>query len=249
MSWAVVTGASRGLGAATALALARDGFDVVLTFATRESEASAVADQIAALGSRSSVYQVDLSDLAAVEAFADQVRSQCTPQVLVNNAGEVFPERLGEVTTAAAERLLRVNTLAPLVLTRELAPSLSSHEGGGAVVNVSSIVAAGGGQGSAVYATSKSALHGMTLTLAVELAPHVRVNAVLPGVFDTDMNSEKLAIPAIAAAAAEMIPLGRVGRPEECAELTAFLLSERARYVTGALIPVDGGVLARLALP
>ncbi|MFN8225006.1 MAG: SDR family NAD(P)-dependent oxidoreductase [Gaiellales bacterium] len=247
MSTAVVTGGSRGLGAATALALAEDGFDIVLTYGSRVSDAEAVAGQIRALGRSCDVRQVDLADSEAVEKLAATIASEHAPSVLVNNAGEAFPAPLSEVDASAAERLLRVNTLAPLLLTRGLAPALA--RGGGAVVNVSSIVAAGGSRGSAVYAASKAALHGVTTTLAVELAPAVRVNCVLPGIFLTDMNRERLAEHELAARVTDIIPLRRIGEPADCASVIAFLVSARARYVTGAVIPVDGGILARLPLP
>lgn len=249
MSWAVVTGGSRGLGAATALALARAGHDLVVTYRSDRDAALGVAGQVGALGRECAVEQLALDDLAAVDAFAQSTSTARRPAVLVNNAGEPFPEALGDVDLADAERLLRVNTLAPLALVRGLAAALGSHERSGAVVNVSSVVARGGSHGSSVYAASKAALHGLTRTLAVELAPRIRVNAVLPGVFATDLNAAALADEARARAARELIPLGRVGDADECAAVVAFLASEAASYVTGTMLPIDGGVLARLALP
>lgn len=249
MAWAVVTGGSRGLGAAAALALAGDGYDVVVTYRENRAAALGVAERVTAQGGECLAVPLALDDLTAVDAFARDVAASKRPLVLVNNAGEPFPEGLGDVDLVAAERLLRVNTLAPLALVKGLADALGSHERPGAVVNVSSVVARGGSNGSSVYAASKAALHGLTRTLAVELAPRIRVNAVLPGVLATDMNAGALADERRARAACELIPLGRIGEPAECGAVVAFLVSDRASYVTGALIPIDGGVLARLALP
>lgn len=247
MSTAVVTGGSRGLGAATACAFAQAGFDVVITYGVNKDGADAVASEIRGLGRSCDVYQLDLAESAAVEEFAEVVAAAHTPSVLVNNAGEVFPSLLEDIDARELERLMRVNTLAPLLLTRGLAPALETHTG--SVVNVSSIVAAAGSRGSSGYAASKAALHGMTTTLAVELAPRIRVNCVLPGVFLTDMNRERLEDAELASRATQSIPLARIGDPTECAAVIVFLASDAARYVTGAMIPVDGGILARLPLP
>ena len=249
MSWAVVTGGSRGLGAAAAIALAEDGHDVLFTFRRQGKAAERTVSEIEQRGREAEAVQLELDDLQAVTEFARQSSKRRCPAVLVNNGGEAFPDVLDAVSLPEAERLLRVNTLAPLALIQGLAGALASHDRAGAVINVSSIVARGGSRGSSVYAISKSGLHGMTRTLAVELAPRVRVNTVIPGVFDTDMNAEALSNEKKASAAEALIPLGRVGAPGECAQLVSFLASQRASYVTGAIIPVDGGVLARLALP
>jgi 3-oxoacyl-[acyl-carrier protein] reductase len=250
MSWAVVTGGSRGLGAAAAIALAEDGHDVLITFRRNRKAAEQAVSEIEQRGRDAEAVQLELDDLQAVTEFARQASKRRRPAVLVNNGGEAFPDALDAVSLPAAERLLRVNTLAPVALVQGLAVALASHDRAGAVINVSSVVACGGSpRGSSVYATSKSGLHGMTRTLAVELAPSIRVNAVVPGVFGTDMNAEALSNEKKASAAEALIPLGRVGTPEECAQLVSFLASPRASYVTGAIIPVDGGVLARLALP
>ncbi len=204
--------------------------------------------RIEAAGRRAATRRLDLADLHDVVRVGDELAGDYAPRVLVNNAGEAYRRRLADVDPGGAERLLRVNTLAPLLLARGLAGALASHREPGSIVNVSSVGAVRGSVEGSPYAVSKAALHGLTTALAVELAPSVRVNAVVPGVFDTEMNAGKLADPEVSARASAAIPLGRAGAAEDCADVVAFLASDRSRYVTGAMIPVDGGLAARLAL-
>jgi 3-oxoacyl-[acyl-carrier protein] reductase len=244
----VVTGGSRGLGAAVVRALAEAGFNIALTYRENRAGAEGVAATVEGAGRRAAVYQVDLADLQAVASLASLIADRHRPAVLVNNAGETLGGDLPSTETAAAQRLLTVNVAAPLVLVRELAPALSSHDGTGSIVNVSSISGIAGSS-NAVYASTKAAILGLTRSLAVELAPAVRVNAVIPGVFATDMNRDALADEGIHRAALGAIPLHRIGDPTELATVIAFLAGPGAAYVTGACIAVDGGILATLPLP
>ncbi len=248
LSWAVVTGGSRGLGAATGRALAEAGFDVALTYRENRAGAEDVAASVERVGRQAAVYQVDLADLRAVASVAALIAGRHRPAVLVNNAGETLGGDLASTETVAAKRLLSVNVAAPIVLARELAPTLSSHDGTGSIVNVSSISGIAGSS-NAVYASTKAAILGLTRSLAVELAPAVRVNAVIPGVFATDMNRDALADEGIRRAALGAIPLHRIGDPAELATVVVFLAGAGAAYVTGACIRVDGGILATLSLP
>jgi NAD(P)-dependent dehydrogenase (short-subunit alcohol dehydrogenase family) len=249
MAWAVVTGGSRGLGAAAAVALARAGFDVVITFREAQTQAEAVVAQVEGEGRAARAHAADLSDLAAAEEIAASLAREYRPKVLVNNAGETFSAALADVEIAGAERALRVNTLAPLVLARGLAGALASHDSPGAIVNVSSVSGAAGSSSGVVYALSKGALLALTRSLAIELAPQIRVNAVIPSIFTTDMNRAPLEDPILRASALDAIPLGRIGDPRECAAAIAFLAGDASSFITGAALPVDGGVLAHLALP
>jgi len=244
----VVTGGSRGLGAATARALAEAGFDVALTYRGNRDAAERVASDLEELGRTTAIYQLDMADLEAGESVASTLAAQHRPAVLVNNAGETLRDDLAATKTSAAQLLLTVNVTAPIVFVRELAPALSSHHGHGSIVNVSSINAIAG-SGNAVYAATKAAILGLTRSLAVELAPAIRVNAVIPGVFATDMNSDALEDADIRTAAVEAIPLHRIGHPAELASVIAFLAGPHAAYVTGACIAVDGGALGTTSLP
>lgn len=228
---AVVTGGSGGLGGAICDALAADGFEVVTTYHRNRPKGEAVA--------------LDLADLDAVAAFGAETAAW-QPDVLVNCAGEVTREGLATVSRAAVLHALAVNCLAPLELSRALAPGMRER-GGGSIVNVGTILSAVGGHDRVAYSTSKAALIGMTKALAVELAPQVRVNALLTGLFDTSMNAALTADPERLAAVTARIPLGRLGTPEEFASVVTLLA--RPGYVTGAVWEVDGGVLARIPLP
>lgn len=228
---AIVTGGSGGLGAAIRAVLAADGHEVLTTFHRNRAAGEAVA--------------LDLADLDAVAAFGPQAAAW-RPDVLVNCAGEVTREGLATLSRQAVLHAMAVNCLAPLELTRAVAPGMRER-GQGSIVNVGTILSAVGGHDRVAYSTSKAALIGMTKALAVELAPEVRVNALLTGLFDTAMNAVLTADPDLLAAVTARIPLGRLGAPEEFAAVVALLA--RPGYVTGAVWEVDGGVLARIPLP
>lgn len=165
--------------------------------------------------------------------------------VLVNCAGQIFRGSVKDTTTAAFRHQLEVNVVAPFMLTRELVSALE----GGSVVNVASISSVTGMVDRSAYISSKAAIAGLTLALATELGPHVRVNAVLAGILATPMNDGLLADPSMVSQVADRIPLGRLGDGADIAGVIRFLGSDEARYVTGALWEVDGGVLARTSLP
>lgn len=243
----MVTGGSRGLGAATGRALAEVGFDVAITYREDRGGAERAAATVAGAGRQTALYELDLADLTAVASIGSLIASRHRPAVLVNNAGETFRGDISTTKTPAVQRMLNVNVAAPIVLTRELAPALSSHEEAGSIVNVSSISGIAGSS-NAVYASTKAAVLGLTRSLAVELAPAVRVNAVIPGVFDTDMNHDALADERVRKAALGAIPLRRIGDPTELASVVAFLAGPGSSYITGACVSVDGGVLATVAL-
>lgn len=244
---AVVTGGSRGLGAAIARALAADGFTVRLTYQSRADDAQRVVAEIERAGGTATCAPLDLGDLRGVEEFARECAAG-EPTVLVNNAGDVLRAPVPDVGTEELTRSLAINCTAPYLLARAVAPGMTAR-GGGTIVNISTILAVVGGQDRVAYTTSKAALIGLTKALAVELAPAVRVNAVLPGLFATDLNAGLLADEQRLRAITDRVPLGRLGTVEELAGLVAFLASPGGAYVTGVAWEVDGGVLARIALP
>jgi len=231
---AVVTGAGAGIGAATARRLTHDGWDVV------------PVDRAWPGGAPSRALTVDLADVAAVERALGGVERV---DALVCAAGTMIAAPLEATTAAAWDALHAVNARAPFVCLRAVLPQLRASRG--VVVNVASVHAVATSAPVAAYAASKGALTAFTRAAAVELAPDgVRVNAVLPGAVDTAMlraGLERGDDPEGARGRlVERTPLGRVGRPEEIAHAIAFLLGERAAFVTGEALAVDGGALARL---
>lgn len=258
---AVVTGGSGGLGAAICRALANAGFDVCLTYNRSADAAAAVVRALETTGAAAEAVALDLGDMDAVAAFGAERggrggraggrsggRLGGPTSVLVNCAGEVLRIRGDDLTPAQMSGSMTLNCLAPFALTMALVPGMRTL-GGGLVLNVGSVLASVGAHDRVAYTTSKAALVGLTRSLAVELAPTVRVNALLPGLFATDMNAGLLADEAALGEVADRIPLRRLGRPEEFAAVVAFLAGPGGAYVTGVAWEVDGGLLARIALP
>lgn len=239
---AAVTGGSRGIGAATAVALAAGGFDVCLSYRTDEA---AAAEVVAACGGRATAVQADVAvetDVLALFAAADELGPL---GALVNNAGiSAGGARVDELDAARIERLLAVNVLGPFLCAREAVRRMSTKHGGagGSIVNVSSAAARIGSPGEYVdYAATKGALDTMTLGLAKEVATEgVRVNSVRPGLIETGIHAAG-GWPDRVAAKAPTVPMQRGGRPEEVAAAIAWLCSAEASYVTGAVLDVSGG--------
>jgi NAD(P)-dependent dehydrogenase (short-subunit alcohol dehydrogenase family) len=237
---ALVTGASRGIGAAVAVALDRAGARVAVTARDR-----GLLDQVAAvLANDPVVLTGDLADpdapaaiaAAALEALGGQV------DVVVNNAAAAA--RLDTVDTDAAliDGLLAVNVRAPLLLIAALVPAMVER-GRGSIVNFSSVSGVVGTPRRAAYAASKAAVDGMTRSLAMELGPHgIRVNSVAPGVVDTDLWAKNKAIPGVVEQINALTPLRRWALPDDIADVVVFLASDAARFVTGETICCDGGM-------
>ncbi|MFF3462825.1 SDR family NAD(P)-dependent oxidoreductase [Streptomyces sp. NPDC002619] len=239
----VVTGGSRGIGAATCLRLAADGHDVVVGYVHDVGAAEAVAQGAREAGARCVAVRVDTSHEADVERLFDTAEERLGPVTgLVNNAGVTGPlGRLADADTGDLRRVVEVNLLGTLLCSRRAA-RLMTARGSGAIVNVSSAAATLGSPGEYVhYAATKAAIDALTLGLAKELGPDgVRVNAVAPGVIDTEMHAT-MGAPDRARRAAPTIPLRRPGRTEEIAAAVAWLLSPDASYTTGAVLRVSGG--------
>lgn len=235
---ALVTGASRGIGHATAQLL-RDRGATVIT-----AQRGAVAGF--------ETQKVDLSDAAAVEAIVPTLVAQHGRiDVLVNNAGVMDEEAADAVTLPAWERTLAVNLTAPMILSRD---ALRAMPPGGSIVNVGSVEGLGNNPKHAAYGASKAGLHGLTRAVAVDAGPKgIRCNAVAPGWIETDLNAdfvENMPDPsAFRAGLAEIHPIGRTGQPEEVAELICWLVSDAASFVTGQIFTIDGGRTAKLSLP
>ncbi|MER7837979.1 SDR family oxidoreductase [Streptomyces sp. NPDC096040] len=239
----VVTGGSRGIGAATCLRLAADGHDVVIGYVRDEGAAEAVAEGVRKGGARCAVVPVDTAVEADVERLFDTAERELGAVTgLVNNAAVTGPlGRLADTESADLRRVVEVNLLGTLLCSRRAA-RLMAERGNGAIVNVSSAAATLGSPGEYVhYAATKAAVDALTVGLARELGPDgVRVNAVAPGVVDTEMHTA-MGDPGRAQRIGAAAPLGRPGRPEEIAAAIAWLLSPEASYTTGAVLRVSGG--------
>ncbi|MEU6218529.1 glucose 1-dehydrogenase [Streptomyces sp. NPDC047022] len=239
----VVTGGSRGIGAATCLRLAADGHDVALVYVSDDESAERTAAAVRATGARCLTVKADTSDDIDVDRLFTTAADALGPLTgLVNNAGVTGRlGRLVDTDPAALRRVVEVNFLGTLLCSRRAAQEMSER-GGGAIVNVSSAAATLGSPGEYVhYAASKAAVDALTVGLAKELGPEgIRVNAVAPGVIDTGIHAAMGDADRPRRAAAT-IPLGRAGRAEEIAAAIAWLLSPESSYATGAVLRVAGG--------
>ncbi|MEU3790049.1 SDR family oxidoreductase [Streptomyces fructofermentans] len=239
----VVTGGSRGIGAATCLRLAEDGHDLALGYTRDDEAAERTAAAVRAAGARCVTVRVDTSEEDDVERLFDTAAESLGPVTgLVNNAGVTGQlGRLADTDTAVLRRVVEVNLLGTLLCSRRAARDMAAR-GAGSVVNVSSAAATLGSPGEYVhYAATKAAIDALTVGLSKELGPDgVRVNGVAPGLVDTDMHAA-MGDPGRPARMAPAIPLGRPGEPAEIAAAVAWLLSPEASYVTGAVLRVAGG--------
>jgi 7-alpha-hydroxysteroid dehydrogenase len=239
---AIVTGASRGIGAACALTLAQCGADVVIS-ARSEDTLAGVADDIRAAGRRAEAVACDLDDLANMEALVDAAVERLGGlDIVVNNVGGTMPQPFMDTSVDAMEEAFHFNVSTAYHLTQLAVPHLLAR-GGGSVVNMTSAMGRLRDRGYAAYGTAKGALTHMTRLLAADLAPRIRVNAVAPGAIVTDalgmvLNDE------LEAAMVAGTPLRRLGRPEEIATAVLYLASDAGSYITGKVLEVDGGIEA-----
>jgi 3-oxoacyl-[acyl-carrier protein] reductase len=235
MSTALVTGASRGIGAAIAIELARRGFDVVVNYKSDEAAARATAQAIEALGRHATLVRADVTDAAAVAAMFRDVEVD----VLVCNAGITRDTLLGASEPADFTDVMATNLHGVVHCCREASKRMVQRRRG-VILNVSSVAAQRPGRGQSNYAASKGAIEAFTRALAVELAPRgIRVNAIAPGIIETAMTEELRAVAPDELLA--RVVMKRLGKPEEVARVAAFLCSDDASYVTGQIWNVDGG--------
>jgi NAD(P)-dependent dehydrogenase (short-subunit alcohol dehydrogenase family) len=242
---ALVTGASYGVGAATALALARDGFDVALS-ATRVENLAGTLGELAQLGVRTLPLALDLRSAVSIEgAMAQIVQAFGGVDVLVNNAGANLRKLAVEVTAAEWREMMEVNVTGTFLMTQQVGRHLIGSGRGGAIVSVASTHGLVGAPERSTYGITKGAIIQMTRMLAIEWAAHgIRVNAVAPGRLDTASPSRAGADPKYMAAMLARIPLHRLATAEEVAGAVAYLAGPQAQAVTGQVLVIDGGLTA-----
>ena len=246
-STALVTGASSGIGSATARTLADLGARVAIGYFRNRKGAEQTRDQIVGSGGTAIALGADVRQADEIRRLVDRTTTELGPiDILVNNAGSlVVRQGLRELTEEQLSDIWSLNLKSAVLASQAVAESMIERRRG-SIVNVVSIAGhTGGGPGAGAYASAKAALTAYTKSIARELAPHgVRVNAVSPGVIDTPFH-EVFSTPEMIAKFVATIPLGRVGTAEECARVIAFLVSPSASYIVGHTIDVNGGQLMR----
>ena len=243
---ALVTGGGRGIGAATALRLAKDGYNIVVNYVSNLEAAQKVAQQVLAMGNQAWVVQADVGVESDVKRMYQEIDINCGRlDVLVNNAGILFTQ--SPVVSLSAERInkvLQTNVIGPFLCCIEAIKRMSTEYGheGGVIVNVSSAASRIGAPNEYVdYAASKGALDTLTIGLSLEVANQgIRVNCVRPGLIYTEMHASG-GEPARVDRLKQNLPLQRGGQPEEVAAAIAFLVSDESAYTTGAFLEVSGG--------
>lgn len=241
MKSALITGASRGIGRAAALRLAADGYAVAVNYKNSEEKARAVVDEIRSEGGVAMSVCADVSSPSDIERMAEKVLSEFSGvDVLVNNAGISRTGLVTDVTVDEWNIISDTMIRGTFLCTQKILPSMIAKKSG-SIINISSIWGICGASCEVAYSTAKAAVIGFTKALSKEVGPSgIRVNCIAPGVIDTDMNrchSED-----VMRELAEETPLGRIGTPEDIANLISFLASAEASFITGQIITADGGL-------
>jgi len=238
---AVVTGAGRGIGRAIALKFAAEGADVVCVSRTQQNSEK-VAAEIRALGRKAWAFAVDVSDASAVSSAAEKILAEAgRVDVLVNNAGVTRDGLLMRMSDADWDTVLNTNLKGAFLVTKAFTRAFVKQRSG-RIINVASIIGLIGNAGQANYAASKAGLIGFTQSVARELASRgITVNALAPGFIETDMTAALSA--ELKAELLKKIPLNSLGQPEDIANAALFLASPAARYITGQVLTVDGGMV------
>lgn len=242
---ALITGASSGIGAASASVLADLGAKVAISYNQNAKGAEQARDEIAGAGGKAIAIQADVRREQDITSMIERTASELGPiDILVNNAGSLIERtKIAEASDELWEDTMSVNLKSAFLCSQFVARSMIERRRG-TIVNVSSIAGRhGGGPGSGIYATAKGALITLTKAFAKELAPHgIRVNAISPGVIDTPFH-EMFSTPEMMRSFVSTIPLGRVGAAMECATVIAFLASDAASFIIGETVEVNGGQL------
>lgn len=229
---ALVTGGARGIGEAVCHALSADGWHLYIHCNSSVDEAHELCGELG----NSEVVVADLADPESVDVIAEKCKDV---DAVINNAGVALVELFDKVTDADMRRMFEINLFAPMNIVRRLLPNMISRKNG-VIINISSVFGEVGGSCEVDYSAAKAALIGFTKALSKEVGPAgVRVNCVCPGIIDTDMNDD-LSFDDIESLCDD-VPLGRIGEPEEVAETIVFLVSDKAKYITGSIFDVNGG--------
>jgi len=238
---AVVTGGSRGLGAAIALGLAEAGADVLLTYREKSGDAETIVKKITALGRSARAVQMDVTDRASVEQAARQARAFGPTSILVNNAGINKPTDFDQIADADWDAVMNANLKGPFLVAQIFLPLLK-QAGGGSIIQIGSVSGQYGGPRTAHYAASKAGLISLGQVIARFAAPHnIRSNTVAAGLIQSEMAAAGMAAASVQKAA-ENIVLGRLGSPREVADAVVFLASNASSYITAQTLNVNGGL-------
>jgi len=247
---AVITGAGRGLGAATAVAFAEVGADVVISSRT-QSELDDVAEQVRGLGRRAHVVVADLADTEATAALAQTAVDEFSRlDIVVNNVGGTMPNLLLNTSTKDLKSAFTFNVLTAHALLSAAVPLMLEHSGGGSIINITSTMGRLAGRGFAAYGTAKAALAHYTRLAALDLCPRIRVNAIAPGSILTSALDVVAGNDELRTQLEKATPMRRLGEPADIAAAALYLASPAGAYLTGKTLEVDGGlIMPNLELP
>lgn len=236
----LITGGTRGIGRAIALKLAENGYDIIAVYRNNDIEASDFSSKIKETGRNCKLYKADLTiEEERVNIINDIKQSNYKLKALINNAGLYRSETLDSLNLKDWERVIRLNQTVPVLMAKD---THSLIEDGGSIINIGSMRGIISSVEGLSYQASKAALIHLTKSLAKSLAPKIRVNCIISGFIKTDMTSPLYSDETISSAIESITPLGRWGEPEDIAEAVNFLISEKASFITGQGIIIDGGI-------